>query len=255
MPSFGLRTGKRRRGRAPDVSDFIERDGFVLPPRSMRFCGQEFKDDAYYLKSARLEVQRLQRRAGLAPGGRVLDVGCGPGRLATGLLAELGDAASYTGVDVFRPAIDWCRRHLESRHPTYRFHHVDLANDRYNPTGAAVGANVRLPVDDGAFDVVNLYSVFSHMYYGDIVAYLRELRRVVAPQGRIFLTAFVEDDVPNYAINPPGYRETWSGALHCVRFEREFFVEMLAEAGLSVDAFVHGRETNGQSAFYLAPRG
>jgi hypothetical protein len=69
----------------------------------------------------------------------------------------------------------------------------------------------------------------------------------------MFLTAFVEDGVANFAINPAEYRETWSGALHCVRFERTFFNSMLEEAGFRVSAFEHGRETNGQSAYYLSP--
>jgi hypothetical protein len=91
------------------------------------------------------------------------------------------------------------------------------------------------------------------MTYGDVISYMHELRRVVAPTGKIFLTAFIETDVANYAINPPGYLDQWSGALHCVRFERGFFEEMLSEARLELLELVHGRETNGQSALYIAP--
>jgi SAM-dependent methyltransferase len=236
------------------ASGFVHHAGFILPPRSLRWCGEEFKDDAYYLKSARLEAQRLERHAGLSKSSRVLDVGCGPGRLAIGILSELGEL-NYTGLDVSRAAIDWCRQHIEREHPSFRFLHVDIANERYNPDGRALDSQARLPLEDASVDVVNLYSVFSHMSYGDIVNYLAELRRVISPNGHAFLTAFVEEKVPNYSVNPPGYLESWSGALHCVRFQREFFDGMLEEAGFQVAGFEHGRETNGQSAFYLAPNG
>lgn len=227
--------------------------GRILAPRGLRAGGEEFKDDAYYLKSARLEAARLVQKCGLTRDSRVLDVGCGAGRLAVGILAELGGVASYTGIDVIRTTVDWCQRDLQPTHPGLRFVHLDVANDRYNPSGETIEAKTRLPVDDGSADVINLYSVFSHMTYGDVERYLHELRRVVAPAGRIFLTAFIETDVPNYAINPPGYREQWTGALHCVRFEREFFEGMLSEARLKLVELVHGRETNGQSALYIAP--
>jgi ubiquinone/menaquinone biosynthesis C-methylase UbiE len=225
----------------------------LLPPRKLRFCGNEFKDDAYYLKSAQLEARRLVERCGLKKESRVLDIGCGPGRLAIGIAAEVGPIASYTGLDVYQPAVDFCLQNLKPQHGWQDFVHLDLANDRYNPSGRVIDAGVRLPVESGSVDVVNLYSVFSHMTYGDVVAYLAEMRRVLAAEGRVFMTAFIEENVPNFSINPPGYREEWEGALHCVRFEREFFADMLGEAGLKLVDWVHARETNGQSALYVAP--
>jgi SAM-dependent methyltransferase len=234
-----------------DKSDAVSHAGLTLPPPSLRFCGEEFKDDAYFVKSARLEAQRLVQHAGLGSDRTVLDIGCGPGRLAIGILAELGGVARYTGVDVFRPAVEWCQRHLAPQHPNFRFIHVNDENERYNPKGKTKDS--RLPVADASVDVINLYSVFSHLTYGAIVNSLADMRRVISPKGHVFLTAFVEDDVPNYAINPPHYQEEWKGALHCVRFNREFFESMLTEAGFRVTGFVHGRETNGQSALYLSP--
>lgn len=241
--------------RAKEPAEFVRHGGFVLPRRSLRFCGEEFKDDAYYVKSARLEAQRLIKHCGLESSSRVLDVGCASGRLAIGILAELGEIGTYTGLDVHAPSIEWAKRYIQSEHPAFHFVHVDLANERYNPEGETFEVAVRLPVDDASANVINLYSVFSHMKYGDIVAYLAELRRVVSPKGHVFLTAFVEEDVPNYSVNPHGYREDWSGALHCVRFEKGFFEDMAGEAGFHVDGFEYGRETNGQSAYYLSPDG
>jgi SAM-dependent methyltransferase len=243
---------RRRKPSANSTREAVTHDGFVLPPSALRFCGEEFKDDAYYLKSARLEAKRLALHCGLNAASRVLDVGCGTGRLAIGILAEAGDIAAYHGLDVHLPSIEWCTRHIHGAHPSFRFTHLDLANARYNPGGRRAEAP-RLPLPDASVDIIDLYSVFSHLTYGDVVSYLAELRRVVSASGRVFLTGFIEDGVPNFQINPPGYREPWSGPLHCVRFERSFFDEMLAEQGFRVDRFDHGREANGQSAYYLSP--
>lgn len=238
---------------ADDAAQPVQYEGLVLPPRALRFCGLEFKDEAYYVKSARLEVERLVKHCGLGKSSRLLDVGCGGGRLAVGVMAELGGIESYVGLDVHQPSIEWCTQHLSSRYPALRFVHVNVQNDRYNPEGVETSAGVKLPVDDASVDVINLYSVFSHMAYGDVMRYLAELRRVIRPTGRMFLTTFIEKDVPNYAINPPGYREEWSGALHCVRFERDFFEGMLKDTNFRLSEFVHGREANGQSALYIVP--
>jgi hypothetical protein len=88
----------------------------------------------------------------------------------------------------------------------------------------------------------------------DIRAYLGEFQRLLSDEGRVFLTAFLEDGVPDMEINPPNYGTfpgEWDGALHCVRYRRAFFEQMVGEAGLSVERFDHGSDTDGQSAVVL----
>ena len=68
------------------------------------------------------------------PGAAVLDVGSGYGRLAIGLMGR-GFDGRYEGFDILPRHIAWCRRHLTRFAPAYRFHHLDIQNDRYNPTG------------------------------------------------------------------------------------------------------------------------
>jgi len=75
---------------------------------------------------------------------------------------------------------------------------------------------------------------------------------VLAPGGRAFLTAFVEEGVPPVSVNPPGYAfARCSGPLHVVRYERGRLDALLSAAGFRVDRFEHGVETDGQSGVYL----
>lgn len=230
----------------------IEVNGTKIPPASLRLGGHNFVEDPVFLETARSEAKRLEVAFAIDPWSRVLDIGCGVGRLPIGLLSYFGSVKHYTGVDVALGSIAWCEQYIAR--PGVKFIHLDLANERYNPRGAPISHDFELPLPRAAFDVIYLYSVFSHMKADDVQAYLRELHRLLAPGGGIFLTAFVEPDVEDVAVNPPGYSRfpgEWEGALHCVRFDRAFFEGVVADAGLMVERFDHGTEVDGQSGIYL----
>ena len=245
--SLPLRAVRRlQRSRAVSHGDLL------LPPPSIRLGGAHFRQDRAFVESGRADVRKLRSAFGLDASSSILDLGCGVGRLPIGLLAELGEPADYVGADVDETSVEWCRRHVEAHHPGARFVLLDVANARYNRRGRPIGEGFRLPWEDGRFDVIFLYSVFSHMQSADVGAYLREFRRLLRPDGGVFLTAFVEDGVPDEQVNPPDYGPLgWSGALHCVRFSREFFQRTVAAAGLSIAQLDHGVETDRQSAIYL----
>jgi SAM-dependent methyltransferase len=235
------------------VGRCVECAGLRLPPTALRRCTIEFKEDRFFLETATREARRLVEHFGLTAAGRVLDIGCGPGRLALGLLAELGSIGRYEGVDVDEHAIAWCRRWIASDHPEFRFTHLDIANARYNPQGAIrLDQRFRFDFADGSFDVIHLYSVFTHMVVQDIEIYLGQLRRLLADGGGIFLTAYLEDDVPDVSINPPGYRQQTQSPLHRVRLSRRYFTQLLSAQGLAVVRLDHATEHDGQSAVYLS---
>jgi SAM-dependent methyltransferase len=231
--------------------DAVRHDGRVLPAQHLRLCGREFRDHAYFLRSARAEADRLVTHCGLTKDSALLDIGCGFGRLAIGVVDRVGELAEYRGVDVSAAAIAWCKRHIGRQHPTFTFTRLDVMNERYNPGGDAITAAFRLPLGDGSFDVAYAYSVFSHMELADIVHYLSELRRVLRPGGAAFVTLFVADDVPDISINPPSGALTWQGPLHCVRYRRSLIDDRIREAGFAISQFADGVETDGQSGYYL----
>ena len=106
----------------------------ILPPSSFRFCGTEFADNEYYLTSAQREARRLLNDFALSKESHILEVGCGPGRLAIGLIAVVGNI-NYYGIDVDKRSIQWCNRYITPKHKTYKFRRIDMKNARYNPTG------------------------------------------------------------------------------------------------------------------------
>ena len=85
----------------------------------------------------------------------------------------------------------------------------------------------------------------------DVQTYLAEFNRLLKPDGTVFLTTFVEENVPDFEVNPQDYRTDWKGALHCVRFEKSFFQKLVEENGLMIDRFDYEKDTDGQSGVYL----
>ena len=221
-----------------------------LPPQDLRMGGAHFLEDADFVEGGVRDVRVLRRRAGLTRESRLLDWGCGAGRLAIGVKTLLGHVEDYHGIDIQPHLLEWARDNLTDEHT--RFTLVDAQNKRYNPSGTT---SYEIPAEPGSVDVFYAYSVFSHMLADDVAGYSRTIASLLAPRGRAWLTAFVEEDVPDCVENPRDYRKLrWRGPLHCVRYERRFFESTLWDAGLAVTEFVHGRETDGQSMYVLKRR-
>ena len=52
----------------------------------------------------------------------------------------------------------------------FEFHHLPASNDLYNPDGTPLGEFERLPAELEAFDLICLFSVFTHLAPDDYVA-------------------------------------------------------------------------------------
>ena len=232
--------------------DYVLHRGLRLPPKEMRFGGVEYRDDDTYVRSGEGHVRLLQQTCGLSATRKVLDIGCGPARLLTGLLSVYGSISEYVGLDVHKPSIDWALKHLNNPEGGVSFQWLNVANKRYNARGQAVNETVQFPVPANRFDVVVLFSVFSHMGLANIRPYLFEIKRILAVKGKVYLTLFVEHGVPDEVENPKGYRhQEWVGPLHCVRLNRYRFEDAVYAAGLIIEYFRYGRTGSGQSSYVL----
>lgn len=230
--------------------DYVRFSGSILPPTELRRC-PDLVGDACYLSSAESMATRLRDRFGCRPETRLLDVGCGPGRLATGIIRVFG-RMDYTGNDVHRDSILWCKKHIAARHPTFKFHLLPVRNERYNPRGLDLTPGFRFDLPERGFDLIHVYSVFTNMAESDLRIYLMDFRRLLAEDGRVFLTAYAEDGVPPVTVNPERYiSRPCSGPLHAVRYERTHLLSLLEGLGYAVERFEHRVEANGQSAISL----
>ena len=244
-----------RRGHVLFSDRFIKHENSILPPIYLRRCGTKFHDDSFFLSSGKAEARRLIDQFGVGRDTVMIEVGCGAGRLPIGLIAVGGEVGRYDGVDIDAPAIAWCQRYVTPPHPVYRFHHVLAGHQRYNPRGPRMDDRFRLPLPDQTYDLVYLHSVFSNIEPDDIRIYARQFHRLLKPDGWVFLTAFVEENVPPVTINPTDYHFESSGPLNVARFEKSFFLGLLQDAGLQVRHFAHGVDLDGQSVVHLQSSG
>jgi SAM-dependent methyltransferase len=153
---------------------------------------------------------------GLRPDDRVIEPGCGVGRIAAGLVEYLNPSGSYDGFDVMLPAVEWSRQEITSRYPNVRFRHVDVRNGHYNPSGSIAAEDFRFPYDNQSFDFALLTSVFTHLQPGDADRYLAEIARVLRPGRRCFATwALLDDEAIRLIAEGKSHRE--------VPYDRGFF--------------------------------
>ncbi len=174
-----------------DTKDrFAGRSDRLVPPRRRQFVGH-----SDFVQTGDEFAGHLRALAGLRPSDRVLDVGCGIGRMARPLTAVLDpeQGGRYDGFDVNRDGIAWCRSRY-ARHAHFRFEVADLRNARYNPAGARTASGYRFPYDDGSFDVALATSVLTHLLEDEADHYLGEISRCLAPGGRLLATFFLLDD-------------------------------------------------------------
>ncbi len=113
----------------------------------------------------------LLNDAGLLPGDRVLDLGCGSGTHFDWIATLIGPEGRLTGLDADPANLDIARQRIAGADYGDR---VELVEGTLTE---------RLPFDDGAFDIV--WCAGSLQYVRDPQAAISEMMRVVRPGGRV----------------------------------------------------------------------
>jgi SAM-dependent methyltransferase len=214
-----------------------------LPPEHLRFMRE---DDERLLSVGRELATRLVVH-GLGAQDRVLDVGCGYGRLALGLIAERVHQGDYLGFDILERQIAWCSGTLTPIYPRLRFKHLDVHNPRYNPAGTLDAGQIRFPTGIGTVDVAAVFSVFTHLYRPTVAHYLAELRRVLRPgavavttwllwdEGRLAATQSDACAYPlRYELDADTRYSDADDPLRAIAFHPRLVTELVHQAGLRV---------------------
>jgi SAM-dependent methyltransferase len=139
---------------------------------------------------------------GLQPTDRVLEIGCGIGRMAIPLMRHLERGGSYAGLEVDRDKVRYCIQTVGSVAPNFEFRHADVFNKYYNPGGKTRGEDYTFPYDDDSVDFAFLVSVFTHMLPEGMQRYLSEVSRVMAP-GATCISSFW---LTRQTLGPPYHR-------------------------------------------------
>lgn len=128
----------------------------------------------------------------IAPGGRALDLGCGPGRNAR-YLASRG--FTVDAVDLSPAAIAWAQDRTRGSEATVRFHR----GDAFTLAGTALR---------GPYDLVHDSGCFHHLPPHRRISYLALLDDVLAPGGHLALTCFAAGGMGSELSDADFYRES-----------------------------------------------
>ncbi len=209
--------------------DAVEGDdgGWPLPSASLRFLVAGTDDLGAFLQLGKNGAELVQEMPGrhgqrLAEMGRVLDFGCGCGRVVRHLAAA---GAEIHGCDPNPHAIRWCEQHLPFGHY------------------AATALAPPLPYPDAHFGLVYAFSVFTHLTVDLQGAWMDEMRRVIAPGG--FLLFSAHGDAFAHLLNPTERAEydagnvvvrlgERAGANDCAAFHPSAYVRSVLTAGWEV---------------------
>jgi SAM-dependent methyltransferase len=144
-----------------------------IPPDSLIFSSTGTRDVEWYLRSGEDFARAL--RAALAENGRpmesasrVLDFGCGSGRVIRHLASVKGP--SFFGCDYNPRIVEWDKQNLMF---------AQFSQNSLEPP---------LPFDARMFDVCYAVSVFTHLPAPMQRPWIEELHRVIAPNGILALT-------------------------------------------------------------------
>jgi SAM-dependent methyltransferase len=147
-----------------------------------------------YFETGERVTALLGKLAGLRRNDRVLDVGCGLGRLAWPISESLSGRGTYDGLDTVQLYVDWCRGNLGLDPARFRFHHADVQSSLYNTTGSVAADGYRFPWPDACFDLAIATSLFTHLLPNAAERYLQEIGRTLASRGRLFASFFILDE-------------------------------------------------------------
>ena len=126
----------------------------------------------------------------------VLDVGCGV-RHTMSIINRGIPIKSYTGVEVSEPIVDFLKENVERYDPRFRYFHWNVRNEMYNPEGMDLQTQDALPVQ-GEFDLMWLFSVFTHLRPDDAETMLRLLRRQIRDSGRLLFSTFIDENLDGF---------------------------------------------------------
>ena len=148
----------------------------------------------------------LLKKIGIRPESKILDVGCGTGRITSKLIGYLSDHGFYFGVDIAPEAIEFCEKHF--RRENFKF----LQNNFK-----------KIPINNQKFDFVLIHSVFTHMYPDEIQVCLKECIKIVEKTSIILADIFITKESKDYF-----------GDRGKMQYNEQFFINLVKKNNLKI---------------------
>ncbi|RIH99837.1 class I SAM-dependent methyltransferase [candidate division NPL-UPA2 bacterium Unc8] len=193
---------------------------------------------------------------------KVLDVGCGIGRMSVPLTEYLSNEGEYYGFDIVEMGINWCKKNITNIYPNFNYEHSDIYNKMYNPKGVEKSSDYKFNYNDNFFDFVFLTSVFTHMHTQDINRYLEEISRVMKTRCRCLITFFLmnaesialiknKESTQNliYKIDNNSFAKDKNIPESAIGFNEDYIKELLNKNGLNLIQPIHYGSWCGRNSF------
>lgn len=162
----------------------------TTPGRKLRYMVGPFRYSKDYENDAKDFVQKVINKVKITSKSKILEVGCGSGRLIFELYKH-NPKCSYYGFDIISDLIDWSNKASSKLKGNFTFNHANIYNSLYNPGGVVKASDLIFPYEDNFFDLIIVQSVFTHMLAKDVNNYLNEVFRVLKPGGKVVTTWFL----------------------------------------------------------------
>jgi ubiquinone/menaquinone biosynthesis C-methylase UbiE len=130
------------------------------------------KNEEEISKSGQEVAERMQKAMNIQEKTRVLDIGCGVGRVGKYLAPH---CAEWVGVDISKGLLRIARERMKDVHNA-KLTHIENANLKIFP--------------DNSFDAIYAHIVLLHLDKEDMWEYLLETKRVLKPYGVFYFDTF-----------------------------------------------------------------
>jgi 2-polyprenyl-3-methyl-5-hydroxy-6-metoxy-1,4-benzoquinol methylase len=222
-------------------------DGLPAPPPKLVYFVTSVWDIEYYYKSGIEGARCIQKTLGknnldISQFKAILDFGCGCGRVIR-QWKDLTDSRLF-GTDYNAKLIEWCSKSL-------RF--AEFSTNKLDE---------KLNYEDNKFDFIYAISVFSHMDMQLQDFWIRELGRVLRPNGYIYLTVLGSSRIPGLGLTEKQRQQFQSGELivinqkycgtnHCGAVHPEQYVRNHLCKDFQIIDFIPDGATDAKQDVYL----
>jgi SAM-dependent methyltransferase len=129
---------------------------------------------------------------------KIVDFGCGHGKLAPVSVFFTHPEGEYLGIDIQESYINYCRRKYVQL-PRVKFHVSKDYNPLYSPQQQSAVADSKSyggdwPVSAESIDVVIAISVFTHLREADAFGYINKIHNILKPDTLAILTCHIVEE-------------------------------------------------------------